>query len=49
MTETMKTILIVDDDEAACYGMRRPLHSYAVSEAGDAEAAQCSFRSRQSI
>ena len=49
MTETMKTILIVDDDEAARYGMRRALHSYAVSEAGNAEAAQVRSRSRQSI
>jgi DNA-binding NtrC family response regulator len=40
MTGTMKTILIVDDDEAARYGMGRALHSYAINEAGDAEAAR---------
>jgi len=33
-------ILIVDDEEAARYGMRRALKNYAVTEAGSVEAAR---------
>ena len=37
----MKTILIVDDEPAARYGLRRALESkYRIAEADSAEAAQ---------
>lgn len=44
MTSTTKTILIVDDEPAARYGLRRALESrYRVAEADSAEAARAAL------
>ena len=44
----MKTILIVDDEPAARYGLRRALESkYRIAEADSAEAARAAFLTEQ--